>query len=115
MEEYVTLGHTRLVTEDELRKTPPGQSNFIPHHGVVNPNKPEKVRPVFDASFRFNGVSLNDRLLKGTDLLTNLVGVLLRFRQHVHAVSADKEKMFYQVRVSRQARLSLLLEITRFD
>lgn len=45
---------------------------YIPHHAVINPNKPNKIRVVFDAPWD---------LLKGLDLLTSLIGVLLRFRE----------------------------------
>ena len=38
-------------------------------------------------------------LLTGPDLLQNLIYVLLRFRQHPFAVSADIEGMFLQVGV----------------
>ncbi len=36
------------------------------------------------------------------DLLTNLIGVLLRFRQHPVALSADIVKMFHQVKIRPQ-------------
>jgi hypothetical protein len=70
MAEYVASGHAREISNAEVDATPPGKFFYIPHDGVVNPQKPDKVRIVFDASARFNGVSLNDRLLKGPDLLT---------------------------------------------
>jgi hypothetical protein len=62
--------------------TPPGKFFYIPHDGVVNPQKPDKVRIVFDASARFNGVSLNDRLLKGPDLLTRCAENDVVYRIH---------------------------------
>ena len=54
---------------------------------------------MFDLSAEYKGVCLNDMLMRGPDLLTNRIGILLRFRQHRVAVVADVEKMFHQVRV----------------
>ena len=66
---------------------------------VINPNKPEKVRRALNGAAKFKGTSLNKSLLTDPDLLQNLIHVLLRFRQHQFAVSADIEGMFFQVGV----------------
>lgn len=52
---------------------------YLPHFPVQN--KPGKVRIVFDAAARANGVCFNDALLQGPDLLQTLVSVLFKFRQ----------------------------------
>ena len=72
---------------------------YLPHHPVLNPHKPEKVRVVFDCSARYSNTSLNDQLLQGPDLTNTLVGVLTRFREERVAMTSDIESMFYQVRV----------------
>ena len=72
---------------------------YLPHHPVLNPNKPGKVRRVLNGAAKFHGASLNKFLLTGPNLLQNLIYVLLRFRQHPYAVSADIEGMFLQVGV----------------
>ena len=72
---------------------------YLPHHPVINPNKPGKVRRVLNGAAKFHGTSLNKSLLTGPDLLQNLIHVLLRFRQHQFAVSADIGGMFLQVGV----------------
>ena len=82
----------------------PGTTWYIPHHCVLNPNKPDKLRVVFDCAAKCNGVSLNDRVLQGPDLTNNLIGVLLRFREHEVAVMADVEAMFHQVQVPVEDR-----------
>ena len=74
---------------------------------VVNPNKPGKVRRVLNGASKFHGTSLNKSLLVGPDLLQNLIFVLLRFRQHKYAVSADIEGMFLQVGVLARDQISL--------
>ena len=106
IEEHIRLGHATIVPDTELNG-PVGRTWFLPHHGVINPNKPEKLRVVFDASAEYRGHSLNKALLKGPDLTTSLFGVLIRFRRFRYAVSADIEKMFYQVLVSEVDRSAL--------
>ena len=58
-----------------------------------------KIRVVFDCSAKYQGVSLNDRLLQGPDLTNSLQGVLTRFPVGAIAFIGDIESMFYQVRV----------------
>ena len=91
--------HAQMVPKTPLEHTA-GVTWYLPHHPVVNPNKPNKVRVVFDCAARYNGVSLNSQLLQGPDLTNNLVGVLIRFREEPIAIMADIEGMFHQVRVS---------------
>ena len=55
---------------------------YLPHHPVLNSNKPGKVRRVLNGASKCHGASLNKSLLVGPDLLQNLIFVLLRFRQH---------------------------------
>ena len=66
---------------------------------MINVNKPGKVRVVFDCASTYDSISLNSQLLQGPNLLNNLVGVLIRFRQEQLALAADIEAMFHQVRV----------------
>ena len=47
----------------------------------------------------FHGASIRKSLLTGRDLLQNPIYLLLRFRQHPYALSADIEGMFLQVGV----------------
>ena len=56
-----------------------GDAWYVPHHEVYHPNKPGKIRVVFDCSAKFVGLSLNSMLYKGPDLTNSLVGVLTRF------------------------------------
>ena len=99
MEDLVKNGHARKVPQDRLTH-PVGAVWYLPHHPVLNPNKPDKVRVVFDCAAKHQGTSLNDQLLQGPDLTNNLVGVLTRFRQEPVALMADVESMFHQVHVS---------------
>ena len=72
---------------------------YLPHHPFVNAIKLGKVRRVLNGADKFHGASLDKSLLTGPDLLQNLIYVLLRFRQHLFAVSNDIEGMFLRVGV----------------
>lgn len=96
MNETIERGDAEKVPPEELNKTP---AWYIPHHGVYHPQKPGKIRVVFDCSAKYEGVSLNDHLLTGPELTNTLVGVLCRFRKGPVAVTCDIERMFHQFRV----------------
>ncbi|KAK3726555.1 hypothetical protein QZH41_001957 [Actinostola sp. cb2023] len=101
MEEYIERSYARKLSADEIKKISP-KTNYLPHHGVINPNKPGKVRVVFDAAAKHEGASLNRKLLQGPDMTNNLTGVLMIFRQDKIALVADVEGMFHQVKVTPQ-------------
>lgn len=103
MQKLLEDGHAEKVPVSELNRSE-GRTWYIPHHGVFHPQKPNKIRVVFDCSLLVNGISLNKVLLQGPDLTNGLFGVLLRFRQEPIAVVGDIEKMFYQIKVTPQDR-----------
>ena len=96
--EYVNKGHAVKLTQENSKNVTP-ITNYVPHHGVVNCNKPGKVRVVFDAAAQLQNTSLNKNLLKGPDYLNSLAGILLRFRRDKFAVMADIEQMYHQIKV----------------
>ena len=106
MESIIQMGHAEKVSMQELSS---GIKQWcIPHQPVVNPQKTEKVRIVYDcAAASSNGKSLNDFLMKGPDLMNSFVGFLLRFRREKIATVADIETMFYQIRVNPSDRDAL--------
>lgn len=55
------------------------------------------IRIVFNSLVFFKGYSLNDYWYKGFDLLNNLFGVVLWFRENVVVVCGDIMKMYYMV------------------
>ncbi|XP_039866234.1 uncharacterized protein LOC120720577 [Simochromis diagramma] len=83
---------------------------YLPFFGVYHPQKPGNIRVVFDSSAKFQGVSLNDVLLKGPNMNNSLIGVLIRFREETVAVTADIQQMFhcFQVREDHRNFLQFL-------
>ena len=106
IQELLDKGYAEKVPQQDTEVTP-GRTWYLPHHNVVNENKPERLRIVFDCAASFGGTSLNKEVLQGPDFTNNLVGVLLRFREEPVAVMGDIEGMFHQVRVSPKDRDAL--------
>ncbi|KAF4514206.1 UNVERIFIED_CONTAM: hypothetical protein B566_EDAN019426, partial [Ephemera danica] len=98
IQQNIKKGYARLVPEEQLIPSFAPRW-YLPHHAVINPRKPEKLRVVYDCASRHVGESLNDRLLQGPDNVADLVGILMNFRRERFAVVADIEEMFLQVRV----------------
>jgi hypothetical protein len=71
-------GRWRTISED------------VNSHPVFN-------KVLFWVVISFNGISLNNVLLTGPDLSNSLLGVLLRFRREMIAVTADIQHMFHVV------------------
>ena len=64
-----------------------------------------KVRVVFEASAKTtSGVSLNDKLMVGPTVQKDLFSIMIRFRMHKVALSADIAKMYRQVELEEEDR-----------
>lgn len=97
MLEYESLGHMAVAPS-------PGKY-FIPHHPILKePSNLSKIRVVFDASATAsNKLSLNSCLHVGPKLQQN-VDILLRFRVHRFAFTADVCKMYRQILILPEYR-----------
>jgi len=100
--EYVTLNHAEEVPPHELSRP----SYYMPVHAVLKESSTStRLRAVFDASARTStGASLNDQLLPGPSLYPPLPDVLIRFRCHASAISADISKMFREIMLNAEER-----------
>ena len=100
IQEYLNEGYAKLVNNDELNGSP-GRTWYLPHHGVVNPQKPDKLRVVFDASGKRKESSLNSILLKGPNLEDQSV---LRFLWYSDANQTTPQ--VYQIGVQKFGAVS---------
>lgn len=94
IEGHITKGYAKEVTNVSSPR-----ARYLPIFTVKNPNKPGKVRLVWDAAAKFRDVSLNSSLHAGPDLLEPLVGVLQRFRLGKFAVTGDIAEMFHRIKI----------------
>ena len=78
VKDYISKGHAVILSPEEA-KDRSSVTNYVPHHGVTNVNKPGKVRIVFHAAAQFDKTCLNEKLLRGPDYLNKLIEILLRF------------------------------------
>lgn len=109
LREQVNLGFIEKVRNLNLHE---GILHYIPHFPVFKTDSAAtKMRIVYDASARVSSesLSLNDCLHTGPNLLQDLTGILLKFRTHRIAFTADIEKAFLQIELNNQDR-----DATRF-
>lgn len=99
--EYEQLGHMSPVKS--IADSSP-QYVYIPHHPVVRDSSlTTRLRVVFNASsLTSNSTSLNDHLLQGPKLQTDLFAVILRWRQYRYVYAADIAKMYRQILIDRR-------------
>lgn len=97
MEEYQTLGHMTKLDKPNINV--PESHYYLPHHGVLKEcSSSTKLRTVFDGSSKTStGVSLNDVLLTGRKLQTNICDILLNFRRHNIVFTCDIRQMYRQI------------------
>ena len=72
MDDLIEKGYARQVPQQERGD----QSNvtwYLPHHPVFHPQKPGKLRVVFDCAAQYASTSLNNELLQGPDLTNSMV------------------------------------------
>ncbi|XP_064485951.1 uncharacterized protein LOC135398480 [Ornithodoros turicata] len=95
--QYLLNDHAEHVREPESPVS--GPIYYMPHHTVIRRDRETtKVRIVFDASSKMPGeVSLNETLHAGPDLNSDVLDLLMQFRAHQIALTADVEKAFLHI------------------
>lgn len=83
--------------------------HYIPHSAVVRKNHSStKMRIIYEANSKGkNQNSLNDCLLQGPHLVPELLNILLNFRMHRIAFTADIQKAFLQISIAPEDRDAL--------
>lgn len=96
MAEYHRLGHMEEVSLHDA-----ASYYFLPHHSVLKPDSTTtKLRVVFDASAKSEkGNSLNDILMVGPTVQSDIFSLILRFRLWRFVFTADISKMYRQILV----------------
>ncbi|XP_058456561.1 uncharacterized protein LOC131433958 [Malaya genurostris] len=97
--DYVQKGYAHKASIIELTSVDVCRTWYLPLGVVTNPNKPGKIRLIWDAAAKVGGISFNSKLLKGPDLLSPLPQVLSQFRQFPVAVCGDIMEMFHQIKI----------------
>ncbi|XP_068675344.1 uncharacterized protein [Montipora foliosa] len=98
IKDMVARDVARKLSKEELNSYK-GPIHYISHHEVLKPDsKSTPVRIVFNSSAKYMGHVLNEYWAKGPDLLNNLVGVLIRFRENQVALMGDIRKMYHTVK-----------------
>ena len=111
LRDLISRGFAREVSEDEVKnwKKDGGRCYYIAHQMALNPgSKSTPGRVVYNSSQMYKGYSLNSSWDLGPDVMSNLHGVLLRFRKDQVGGQGDMTKMFYMVRVTKEEEMCQL-------
>ena len=87
----------RKLTISEISRYK-GPVHYISHHEIMKPESDSTpIRIVFNSSSKYKDHRLNDYWAKGPDMLNEMIGVLIRFRQYPVAIVGDLSKMYNAV------------------
>ena len=105
IDELIGMGHMEKVPKADLEKSLE-KHFYLPHYAVFKEaSTTTKLCVVSDASAKTStGSSLNDLLMVGPVIQSSLFDILIRFRFHFVAFSADVAKMYRQVMLAPHDR-----------
>ena len=106
IQDDVQKGYVKKLNEAELQSESK-KTWYLPHRFVINPKKPDRLRRVYDASAKFMGQSLNDKIFTGPNILSSLFGVLLRLCEGRIAMAADVKEMYHMLRLPERDKPSM--------
>ena len=95
-------GAIRELTEQEMNEweSQGNPINYCSHHPVLKDSKSTPCRSVCNSSLSHNNTTLNALLPKGPTALSNLLHVLLRFREKPYVVICDLSKAYNTIKTS---------------
>ena len=99
--DFVNRGVLRKLSQNELNDWD-GPIRYVDHHEVFKVGSTTPIRIVINSSFCDKGESsLNDILMKGPNVLTNLFEILVRWRLYPVAFTGDISKMYHNVKTGK--------------
>ncbi|XP_055948211.1 uncharacterized protein LOC129981403 [Argiope bruennichi] len=98
LKEYEELGHMSEIQDESVE---PEVTYYMPHHGIYRPQKTTtKLSTVFNAStLTSSGKSLNSIQYNGGVIQDDLFTLLIRFRKHIFAFTADIRQMYRMINI----------------
>ncbi|GBN56551.1 hypothetical protein AVEN_211235-1 [Araneus ventricosus] len=91
----------------EIRESDePDLTYYMPHHGIYRPQKSTtKLRTVFNAStLTTSGKSMNSIQYNDGVIQDDLFTLLVRFRKHIFAFTADIRQMYRMINIDESQR-----------
>ena len=105
MNGYSAKGYIQKLEPSSDKNSSTGQQWLLPHFPILRPEKStSRVRIVFDAAAKCDGISLNDALNAGPELQRDRVHVLLRLRKTSVAVACDVAETYLRIQLAKKDR-----------
>lgn len=98
IKDMVIRGVGKILTTEELLSYK-GPKYYLSHHEVMKEGSTTPCRIVFNSSAKYMGECINDYWAKGANMIKDLMGVLIRFRENRIAIVGDISKMYHAVKI----------------
>ena len=97
IKDFVNRGVLTKLSKKEIENWE-GPVRYVDHHEVYKESTSTPLRIVINSSFKTgNELSFNDILMKGPNVLTNILEILVRWRLYPVAFIGDISKMYHNV------------------
>ena len=98
IDDMIERGVAKKMSKEDLDYDRP--VHYISHHEVLKQDSASTpCRIVFNASAKYKSHVSNEYWAKGLDLLGNLLGILVKFREKFVGYIGDVQKMYHTVRL----------------
>ncbi|XP_058817306.1 uncharacterized protein LOC131680609 [Topomyia yanbarensis] len=117
LQEYINMGHMRLVCKIEDAQNEKQLTCYLPHHPVLKESSSTtKLRVVFDGSAKTStNHSLNDALLTGPVIQDELLDIMIRFKTSDPIQIYELQTVTYGLSPSSYLATRVLQQVAKDD
>ena len=106
IQDDIEKGYVKKLSKEEEVQCDSKVTWYLPHRFGINRKNADRLRRVYDASAKFIGQSLNDKIYTEQDLLSSLFGVYSGCEGRI-AMAADVKEIYHMLRLPNRDKSGL--------